>query len=122
MALQGKELRNSVKQARPLRQEGYMDLAKFRESLKQTEPPEGLSPALEALWWDTKEEWDKAHEAAQRDEGPDGSWVHAYLHRKEGDLSNAKYWYRRADRAAAYGDSDKEWESIVSSLLRSSGQ
>ena len=93
-----------------------MDIAEFRESLKQHTPPEGLTPALEALWWDAKGHWDKAHEAAQRDEGPDGSWVHAYLHRKEGDLSNAQYWYRRADRAVGYGDSAREWESIVNWL------
>ena len=97
-----------------------MDIAEFRESLKGTKPPAGLSAALEALWWDGKDNWEKAHEAAQRDESLDGSWVHAYLHRKEGNLSNAKYWYRRADRAAGYGDHKREWESIVNWLLRSS--
>jgi hypothetical protein len=95
-----------------------MDLAGFRKSLKDDAPPTGLGPALEGLWWDGKGNWEKAHEAAQIDEGPDGAWVHAYLHRKQGDLSNAKYWYRRADRAAAYGDLEKEWEAIVSWLLR----
>jgi hypothetical protein len=99
-----------------------MDIAEFRESLKQARPREGLAAALEALWWDAKGKWDQAHEAAQRDEGPDGCWVHAYLHRKEGDLSNAQYWYRRADRAAGYGDSEREWESIVSSLLRAGSE
>ena len=100
-----------------------MDMGEFRGSLKQEKSPEGLSAALEALWWDGKGNWEKAHEAAQRDEGPDGSWVHAYLHRKGGDLRNAKYWYRRADRAAGYGDFEREWESIVVWLLRkSSGQ
>jgi hypothetical protein len=95
-----------------------MDIAEFRKSLKVAGPPEGLSPALEGLWWDAKGDWAKAHEATQRDEGPDGSWVHGYLHRKEGELSNAKYWYRRADRAAAYGDLEKEWAAIVTWLLR----
>ena len=75
-----------------------MDIAAFRESLKNAKPPKGLTAALESLWWDAKGDWAKAHESAQQDEGPDGSWVHAYLHRKQGDLSNAKYWYRRADR------------------------
>lgn len=98
-----------------------MDITGFRESLKNDTPPEGLSPALEGLWWDAKGDWARAHESAQGDEGPDGSWVHAYLHRKEGDLSNAKYWYRRADRAAAYGDLAREWESIVTWLLRVAG-
>ncbi len=95
-----------------------MDIAAFRDSLQNRKPPKGISPALEALWWDGKDNWDKAHQATQRDEGPDGAWVHAYLHRKEGDLPNAKYWYRRADRAAGYGDFDREWESIVTCLLR----
>ena len=99
-----------------------MEIAEFRESLKSAAPPEGLSPALEGLWWDAKGDWTKAHESAQRDEGPDGSWVHAYLHRKEGDMSNAKYWYRRADRAAAYGDFDKEWAAMVTWLLRHATQ
>ena len=98
-----------------------MDFNEFRESLKGGAPPEGLPEALEALWWDAKGDWHKAHESAQGDEGPDGAWVHAYLHRKEGDLSNAKYWYRRADRAAAYGDLEKEWISIVRALLREHG-
>ena len=99
-----------------------MDIAEFRESLKKDAPPAGLGAALEALWWDGKDDWEKAHEAAQRDEGPDGSWVHAYLHRKEENLPNAKYWYRRADRAAGYGDLQREWESIVTSLLRAAGE
>ena len=99
-----------------------MDIAEFRESLKNTAPPASLSPALEGLWWDAKGDWTKAHEAAQRDEGPDGSWVHAYLHRKEGDMSNAKYWYHRADRPAAYGDLGREWEAIVTWLLRHASQ
>jgi len=98
-----------------------MNVGEFRESLKNDAPPAGLSAALEALWWDGKGDWEKAHEAAQRDEGPDGSWVHGYLHRKRGDLSNAKYWYRRADRAAGYGDSEREWDSIVGWLLRVAG-
>ena len=95
-----------------------MNIAEFCESLKNQGPPPGLSPALEGLWWDAKGDWAKAHESAQRDEGPDGSWVHAYLHRKEGDLSNAKYWYLRADRPAAYGDLEREWQAIVVWLLR----
>lgn len=98
-----------------------MDIAAYRESLKHEMPPKGLTPALEGLWWDAKGDWAKAHESSQRDEGPDGSWVHAYLHRKQGDLSNAKYWYRRADRAAGYGDLQREWESMVTSLLRAAG-
>lgn len=99
-----------------------MDIAEFRESLMNETPPKGLAAALEGLWWDAKGNWAKAHEAAQRDEGADGAWVHAYLHRKEGNLSNAKYWYRRADRAAGYGDVKREWESITNWLLRAAGE
>ena len=85
----------------PSRESGYlitMDLEAFRESLARDQPPAGLDFALAGLWWDAKGDWTKAHESAQQDEGPRGAWVHAYLHRKEGDASNAAYWYRRADR------------------------
>jgi hypothetical protein len=75
--------------------------------------------ALLALWWDAKGEWDKAHEIAQDVDGADGAWVHAYLHRKDGDLGNAGYWYRRAGRAVATGDSRVEWEGIVREMLDS---
>ena len=57
----------------------------FRQSLTATKPPAGLTFALAGLWWDAKGDWTRAHESAQQDEGPEGSWVHAYLHRKEGD-------------------------------------
>jgi hypothetical protein len=77
----------------------------------------GFSGALLALWWDAKWDWETAHEVAQDVEGRDGAWVHAYLHRKEGDLGNAGYWYRRAGRAAASGDLRVEWEGIVGEML-----
>jgi len=94
-----------------------MDLDKFRQSLQHDDPPAGLDAALTALWWDAKGEWNKAHETAQQDEGPAGSWVHAYLHRKEGDSTNAAYWYGRADRKVARGTFQKEWARIVEELL-----
>jgi len=72
-----------------------MNFQEFRESLSKDSPPKELSLALAGLWWDAKGDWEKAHESAQRDEGRAGAWVHAYLHRKEGDLSNAAYWYNR---------------------------
>ena len=95
-----------------------MDISEFRESLKAHEPPEGLSAALQGLWWDAKGDWHRAHESAQKDEGPDGSWVHAYLHRKEGDQSNAAYWYRRATKPISREALDAEWLAIVQELLR----
>ena len=95
-----------------------MDLKSFQDSLSGSEPPKELSPALAGLWWDAKGDWTKAHESAQQDEGCEGAWVHAYLHRKEGDLSNAVYWYERAHKPAARGSFQNEWEQIASALLK----
>jgi hypothetical protein len=78
---------------------------------------EELDGALLALWWDAHGDWEKAHEVAQDVAGVDGAWVHAYLHRKGGDLGNAGYWYRRAGRSVATGDSRVEWEGIVREML-----
>jgi len=93
-------------------------LEEFRESLTATEPPVGLTFALLGLWWDAKGDWARAHESAQQDEGIEGSWVHAYLHRKEGDQSNAAYWYRRATKPASREALEAEWLAIVRELLR----
>jgi len=73
--------------------------------------------ALLALWWDGKGDWTKAHEIAQEVAGADGAWVHAYLHREEGDVGNAGYWYRRAGRDVALGDLKMEWEAMVREML-----
>jgi hypothetical protein len=94
-----------------------MNLAAFNESLAQAAPPAGLSRALEALWWDAKGNWDKAHECAQAVEDQAGNWVHAYLHRKEGDASNAGYWYRRAGQAHSQESLGSEWAAIVRALF-----
>jgi hypothetical protein len=94
-----------------------MTLDEFRKSLNSERPPEDLTLSLAALWWDAKGDWTKAHESAQQDEGAAGAWVHAYLHRKEGDLSNAGYWYRQAGERQANVSLEKEWAEIVSSLL-----
>ena len=72
---------------------------------------------LADLWWDAKGDWKRAHESAQQDEGKDSSWVHAYLHRKEGDQSNAAYWYNRAAKPVCREPLDAEWVSIVKALL-----
>ena len=94
-----------------------MTLDEFRQSLTATEPPAGLTHALVGLWWDAKGDWKRAHESAQQDEGKDGSWVHAYLHRKEGDQGNAAYWYRRAGKPVCREPLDTEWLGIVKTLL-----
>jgi hypothetical protein len=94
-----------------------MTLQEFRDSLLREEPPSDLSVALAGLWWDAKDNWKRAHESAQQDEGFAGSWVHAYLHRKEGDSSNADYWYRRADKPRCKDSLEHEWLAIAESLL-----
>jgi hypothetical protein len=94
-----------------------MKLDEFRNSLADDHPPEKLSLPLAALWWDAKGDWTKAHESAQQDEGPAGAWVHAYLHRKEGDLSNAGYWYSRAGKPQAGIPLEEEWAQIVEVLM-----
>ncbi|MGH9516871.1 MAG: hypothetical protein ACRD3P_14465 [Terriglobales bacterium] len=96
-----------------------MTLQEFRNSLSQDLPPQELSPALAGLWWDAKGDWKRAHESAQRDEGRAGSWVHAYLHRKEGDSSNAGYWYNRAQKSAPSMSLQQEWQEIAEALLGS---
>ncbi|MBX3568905.1 MAG: hypothetical protein KF914_12660 [Rhizobiaceae bacterium] len=94
-----------------------MDFDSFQRSLNDTVPPAGLTPALAALWWDGKGDWQRAHERAQeRDDGP-GMHVHAYLHRKEGDLPNAGYWYRRAGVSLSRLTLEGEWEQLVRGLL-----
>ena len=95
-----------------------MTLAEFECSLDKKAPPASLHLALQALWWDAKGDWKAAHECAQADEGdPSCDWVHAYLHRKEGDASNAGYWYRQAGKPAAKNALGDEWRAIVKALL-----
>lgn len=90
----------------------------FRKSVSDDRPPARLPPALEALWWLAKDEWNKAHEVVQGHEGEaDCDWVHAHLHRQEGDLSNAGYWYRRAHRPVATGPLHDEWTQVATELL-----
>ncbi|MCX7304725.1 MAG: hypothetical protein NTV73_10355 [Hyphomicrobiales bacterium] len=93
------------------------DLETFKASLANPEPPPGLSLALQALWWDAKGDWDKAHERAQERDDAAGAHVHAYLHRKEGDQSNAEYWYRRARATPSTLTLNAEWEDLVRKFL-----
>lgn len=94
-----------------------MDLDAFKASLDRETPPAGIGQAAAGLWWDAKGDWDKAHECAQAQDDRDGAWLHAYLHRKEGDGENAAYWYRRAGKPVATGALAQEWDALARALL-----
>jgi hypothetical protein len=91
----------------------------FKRSLSKSKPPADSSPALAGLWWAGKNDWNKAHKLVMSEEGAECAWVHAYLHRLEGDLENARYWYGQARRPPAMGELAAEWAMIVAALLRS---
>ena len=94
-----------------------MDLSAFRTSLSAAASPAGLTAPLQALWHAAKGDWDAAHGLVQDETSADAAWVHAYLHRVEGDLGNAGYWYRRASQPVAKGPLDEEWTAIAAALL-----
>ena len=93
-----------------------MTVDEFKRTLTAPTPP-ALPTLLLALWHDARGDWEKAHTLAQDVDGPSGAWVHAYLHRKEGDLGNAGYWYRRANQPIATDPLDAEWTRLVAALL-----
>jgi hypothetical protein len=88
----------------------------FRDSLQQAGAPAHLPAPLQALWHEGRGDWKRAHEIVQGDKSIEAAWVHAYLHRKEGDLANAGYWYRRAGRNIAAESLEDEWRIIAASL------
>jgi hypothetical protein len=92
-------------------------LEEFRASLTHAAPPAGLRDVLRALWHAGRDEWDAAHQIAQTVDDAEGAWVHAHLHRKEGALGNASYWYSRAGKPQSRLPLGKEWEEIVLALL-----
>jgi len=94
-----------------------MTLDEFRASLEGAAPPADCRDALKALWHDAKGDWDRAHRVAQEVDDSEGAWVHAYLHRKEGDLGNAAYWYRHARHPVATDALTEEWTRIARALL-----
>lgn len=95
-----------------------MTIEQFRDTLSQPSAPETLSSPLRAMWEDAKGNWNTAHAIAQEIDDQTGSWIHAYLHRKEGDLGNAGYWYRRAAKPMAHDTLQDEWDRIVAALLQ----
>ena len=94
-----------------------MTFEEFNSSLKQDECPPSLSGHLKALWHDGKEEWEKAHTVIQEMDDKTAAWIHAYLHRKEGDVWNADYWYSKAGRKRPAVSLAQEWKDIVITLL-----
>ncbi|PTX97323.1 hypothetical protein DB346_20170 [Verrucomicrobia bacterium LW23] len=96
-----------------------MNLQDFMSSAQDagaTVPPPGLSLPLQALWY-TSRDWDRAHTLAQEATSTEGDWVHAHLHRVEGDLANASYWYNRARQPVCTQPLTQEWEAIAGALL-----
>ena len=98
-----------------------MDVTALKNSTDRVHPPEGLSVYLTSLWYDAKGNWNKAHELIQDVEDTNAAWIHAFLHRKEGDTSNADYWYRRAGRKRPSISLEEEWESITVHFLNEAG-
>lgn len=95
-----------------------MTLDAFRSSLSAANPPENISGLLKAMWYEAKNDWEAAHSIAQDIHSEEGSWIHAYLHRKEGDLGNAAYWYRRAGKPLPRAALEEEWSEITEALLK----
>ena len=94
-----------------------MQLNEFMQSIKKNTPPEGLSESLKAMWYARKGNWETAHNIAQSISSELSSWIHAYLHRVEGDLSNADYWYKRAGKPQFQGSTEAEADEIINSIL-----
>jgi hypothetical protein len=94
-----------------------MNFESFRSSLAGETPHASINVYLQALWYDGKNDWGKAHTIIQDIEDKTASWIHAYLHRKEGDIGNAGYWYNRAIKKMPDYSLEKEWEEIVNALL-----
>jgi len=94
------------------------EVAAFLHSLKTGNPPADAVPLLQAVWHGLRGEWEAAHQIAQDDASAEGAWVHAWLHRIEGDLANARYWYRQAQRNVAEGDLSEEGKTIAALLLK----
>lgn len=94
-----------------------MTAEELKKSVKDATPPAGLSAPVEALWWDAKGEWTRAHELVDELETPEGMAVHAYLHRRDGALGNAEYWYARAGKGFYRAALDEEWTALAEGLL-----
>ena len=96
-----------------------MDFQQFKQSLSNTQPPGEIGEELTALWYAGMDVWDRSHDIAHDIPNSNGDWIHAYLHRWEGDDWNASYWYRRAGKSKPSCSLAQEWENIVQTLLES---
>jgi hypothetical protein len=94
-----------------------MEYEQFVSSLQASEPPSGISPLLKALWHDGRDDWEGSHNIAQDINDQNGSWIHAYLHRREGDLANARYWYHKAGKNEPSVSLKEEWKMLVRAFL-----
>ncbi|HQR43197.1 MAG TPA: hypothetical protein PLX97_10950 [Gemmatales bacterium] len=81
--------------------------------------PSSSSLVVQALWHDARGDWEAAHQCAQEDHSSLGSWMHAYLHRKEGDMGNARYWYSQAGRKVFAGTLEEEWQALAEEVTSS---
>ncbi len=95
-----------------------MDISFFRETLKEAAPPPRWNRSLQSLWWDARGDWHKAHDLADGLNTQAGSWIHAYLHRREGDEWNAAYWYNKAGKPFPRISLDEEFEELVGAMIR----
>ena len=95
-----------------------MTFEQFQQSVSQSSPPSDISKHLESLWYDAKGDWEKSHNIIQDLSDSNSSWIHAYLHRKEGDIWNADYWYNRAGKTRPAITLDEEWEEIAKKMIR----
>ncbi len=95
-----------------------MTIAEFKSSVNGLSPPNNLAIELKSLWYDGNGDWEKSHDVIQDVNSGNAAWIHAYLHRKEGDVGNAKYWYAKAGRSMPSVGLDEEWEMLVVHFLK----
>lgn len=95
-----------------------MTYDEFIKSLSGNQPPQKISAELKALWFDGKDDWESSHNIAQDINDRNGSWIHAYLHRKEGDIFNARYWYSKAGKNEPAQSLEEEWEALVKNFIQ----
>jgi hypothetical protein len=94
-----------------------MKYEEFQKTLSSAKPPAGISDYLKSLWYDATGDWENAHNIIQNIDDKTAAWIHAYLHRKEGDTGNADYWYQRAGKKRPVTTLEQEWEDIVNDLI-----